>query len=70
MVTHIVEIEYLIPRDVSRCNDDKCPISAFCERNLQMFIDFKKGEKCISVTNFKGSAKNGLCEHFLNVDID
>lgn len=64
------EIKDLIPRDVSRCNDHKCGIAGFCERNLQLNIDFKKGQSPSLVTNFKGSDKNGLCDHFLNVDID
>jgi hypothetical protein len=59
----------LINRDTFRCNDNKCPTAAFCERYLQMRIDYKKGEKLVPVTNFKGSEKVGLCDHFLNVDV-
>ena len=60
----------LIHRDISRCNDDKCPISIFCERYIQMSIDRKNGETNVSVTDFKGREKAGLlCEYFLNVDV-
>lgn len=62
-------IKDLIHRDISRCNDDRCPTAAFCERYLQMDIDYKKGEKLVSVTDFKGREKVGLCDHFLNVDV-
>ena len=62
-------INDLIHRDVSRCNDDRCPTAAFCERYLQMGIDYKKGETLVSVTDFKGREKVGLCDHFLNVDV-
>ena len=62
------EIKDLINRDTSRCNDKECPKAAFCERYLQISIDYKKGEKLVPVNNFKGSEKVGLCEHFLNVD--
>lgn len=62
-------IKDLIHRDISRCNDDRCPIAPFCERNLQMAIDYKKGEKNVPVTDFKGREKVGLCDHFLNVDV-
>ena len=63
-------IKDLIHRDVSRCNNDKCPTAPFCERYLQIAIDYKKGEKRVSVTDFKGSEKVGLCDYFLNVDVD
>jgi hypothetical protein len=59
----------LINRDISRCNDSKCPTSAFCERYLQRIIDYKKNETGVSVTYFKGREKNGLCDYFLNVDV-
>ena len=62
-------IKDLIHRDISRCNDDRCPTAPFCERYLQMAIDCKKGEKLVSVTDFKGREKVGLCDHFLNVDV-
>lgn len=62
-------IKDLIHRDISRCNDDRCPTAPFCERYLQMAIDYKKGEKLVSVTDFKGREKVGLCDHFLNVDV-
>jgi hypothetical protein len=62
-------IKDLINRDISRCNDDRCPTAAFCERYLQMGIDYKKGETLVSVTDFKGREKVGLCDRFLNVDV-
>ena len=62
-------IKDLIHRDISRCNDDRCPTAPFCERYLQMAIDCKNGEKLVSVTDFKGREKVGLCDHFLNVDV-
>ena len=62
-------IKDLIHRDISRCNDDRCPTALFCKRYLQMAIDYKKGEKLVSVTDFKGREKVGLCDHFLNVDV-
>lgn len=66
----IASVKDLINRDISRCNDDRCPINCFCERYLQMGIDYKKGEKLVPVTDFKGREKVGLCDYFLNVDID
>ena len=68
-VSGSVSIKDLIHRDISRCNDDRCPTAPFCERYLQMAIDYKKGEKLVSVTDFKGREKVGLCDHFLNVDV-
>lgn len=62
-------IKDLIHRDISRCNDDRCPTAPFCERYLQMAIDYKKGEKLVSVTDFKGREKVGLCDHFINVGV-
>lgn len=62
-------IKDLIHRDISRCNNDRCPTAPFCERYLQMAIDYKNGEKNVSVTDFKGREKVGLCDHFLNVDV-
>ena len=62
-------IKDLIHRDISRCNDDRCPTAPFCERYLQMAIDYKKGETLVSVTDFKGREKVALCDHFLNVDV-
>ena len=61
-------IKDLIHRDISRCNDDRCLTAPYCERHLQMSIDYKKGEKNVSVTDFKGREKVGLCDYFLNVD--
>lgn len=58
----------LIPRDVSRCSDSKCPTAAFCDRYLQLAIDNEKNRKRILVTDFKGRHKPGLCEHFLNIE--
>ena len=63
-------IKDLIYRDISRCNDDRCPTAPFCERYLQMAIDYKKSENNVSVTDFKGREKVGLCDYFLNVDVD
>lgn len=63
-------IKDLIHRDISRCNDDRCQINVFCERYLQMNIDHKKGEKLVTVTDFKGREKVGLCDYFLNVDVE
>ena len=62
-------IKDLIYRDISRCNDDRCPTAPFCERYLQMAIDYKKGEEYVWVTDFKGREKVGLCDYFLNVDV-
>lgn len=62
-------VKDLIHRDVSRCNDNRCPTAHLCERYLQMSIDYKKGERFVSVTDFKGREKVGLCDHFLNVDV-
>ena len=62
-------IKDLIHRDISRCNDDRCPTAPFCERYLQMAIDYKNGETLVSVTDFKVREKVGLCDHFLNVDV-
>jgi hypothetical protein len=59
----------LIPRDISRCSDDRCASAVFCKRYLQMGIDHKKGEKLVSVTDFKGSEKFGSCGQFLDVDV-
>lgn len=59
----------LIPRDISRCNDYRCPTAPFCERYLQMAIDYKKGETLVTVTDFKGREKIGECDYFLNVDV-
>ena len=59
----------LIHRDISRCKDYECPTNFCCERFLQLRIDYKKGEKLVSVTDFKGREKVGLCDHFLNVDV-
>ena len=62
-------IKDLIHRDISRCNDNRCPTAPVCERYLQIGIDYKKGVTLVSVTNFKGCEKVGLCDHFLNVDV-
>jgi len=62
-------IKDLIHRDISRCNDNRCPTAPFCERYLQMGIDYKKGKTLVSVTDFKGREKVGLCDHFINVDV-
>jgi len=70
VLADIASIKDFIHRDISRCNDDRCPTAAFCKRYLQMEIDYKKGETLVSVTDFKGREKVGLCNHFLNVDVD
>lgn len=69
LVSGSASVKDLIHRDISRCNDDRCPTAPFCERYLQMAIDYKKGEKLVSVTDFKGREKVGLCDHFINVDV-
>ena len=69
LVAGIASIKDLIYRDISRCNDYRCPTAPFCRRNLQMSIDYKKGDTLVSVTDFKGREKVGLCDHFLNVDV-
>ena len=69
MLADSASIKDLIHRDISRCNDNRCPTAPFCERYLQMAIDYKKGEELVSVTDFKGREKVGLCDYFLNVDV-
>ena len=64
-----MDIKNLITNDISRCNDYKCQTAAFCARFKQLSIDLKTGNKAISVTNFKGFEKNGLCDYFLNADV-
>ncbi|PKP01817.1 MAG: hypothetical protein CVU11_14065 [Bacteroidetes bacterium HGW-Bacteroidetes-6] len=59
----------LIDKSTPRCSDDRCPINMFCERYLQNRIDWQKGEKSVSINDFMGREKIGLCDHFLNVDI-
>ena len=59
----------LIHNDISRCNDYKCPIGAFCARLRQLHIDKENGNTQMSVTDFKGREKNGLCDYFLNADV-
>ena len=60
----------LIYRDISRCNDYKCPTRGFCARFRQMAIDRQKGETIISVNDFNGREKVGLCDYFINADVD
>lgn len=64
-----MDLKNLITNDISRCNDYKCPTAAFCARFKQLSIDLKNGNKAISVTNFKGCEKKGLCDYFLNADV-
>lgn len=64
------QTEDLIPNDISRCNDYQCPTRVYCRRFLQRGIDYKKGETRIPVTDYRGREKRGLCDHFLNVDVD
>jgi hypothetical protein len=59
----------LIHNDISRCNDYKCPIGAFCARFRQLRFDKENGNTQMSVTDFKGREKKGLCDYFLNADI-
>lgn len=59
----------LINNDTSRCNDYKCPTGAFCARFRQLRFDKEKGNTHMSVTNFHGRDKIGLCEYFINADI-
>ena len=60
----------LIPNEISRCSDYKCPTNTWCERHIQLRIDIENGNKDFPVTNFQGSQKCGLCDYFLNVDVD
>lgn len=61
----------LILNDVSRCNNYKCPINAFCARFRQLRIDSEKGDKVeVPVNHFDGDKKIGLCDHFINADVD
>jgi hypothetical protein len=62
-------IKDFIHHDISRCNDYRCPTRAFCSRFRQMAIDIQKGETRVSVTDFNGREKVGLCDYFLNVDV-
>ena len=59
----------LIPNDVSRCNDDKCLTRGFCARLWQLRLDREIGNNRISVTDFKGRDKKGLCYYFINTDV-
>jgi hypothetical protein len=59
----------LISRDMSRCNDYRCPTAPFCERRIQMSIDYAKGDTTAPVTDFKGRERSGLCDYFLNIDV-
>jgi len=58
----------LIANDISRCNDYRCPTRGFCARFRQLRFDNETGIKHMSVTDFKGREKNGLCDHFINVE--
>ena len=60
----------LIYRDISRCNDYQCPTNFCCARFRQMRIDRQKGETLVSVNDFKGREKVGLCDYFINADVD
>ena len=55
----------LIPNDISRCNDYKCPTNFCCARFKQLSIDSKKGNT-VWISDFEGRKKTGLCEHFLS----
>lgn len=55
----------LLHNDITRCNNYKCSIGGFCARFRQLRIDQSKEDKSVlSVTNFKGCEKNGLCDYF------
>ena len=60
----------LIYRDVSRCNDYQCQTRGFCARFRQIAIDRQKGENLVSVSDFNGREKVGLCDYFINADVD
>ncbi len=60
----------LISRDISRCNDNQCHTRGFCSRFMQMEIDRKKGETIVSVNDFNGREKVGLCDYFINAYVD
>jgi len=64
------ESKDLISSFISRCNDYKCPTNAFCARFRQLRIDREKGDNIFSITDFKGRLKNGLCDYFINADVD
>lgn len=70
MLANSASVKDLISRDISRCNDDRCPTALFCERYLQMSIDYKKNETLVWVNDFKGREKSGLCDYFINVDVE
>ena len=59
----------LINNDISRCNDYACPTNAYCARFKQLHIDKENSNGIVSVTNFMGCEKKGLCDNFLNSDI-
>lgn len=59
----------LIHNDISRCNDYKCQTGAFCARFRQLRFDKENGNTQMSVTDFKGREKKGLCDYFLNADV-
>lgn len=61
-------MENLIPNDISRCNDYKCPTKFCCARFKQLYIDRKNGNT-VWTSDFEGRKKTGLCEYFLNVDV-
>jgi hypothetical protein len=66
---HSVVHNALIHNDISRCNDYKCPTGAFCARYRQLRFDRENGNTKMSVTDFKGREKNGLCDYFINADV-
>lgn len=70
MLTNSAPTGDLILRDISRCNDDRCPTALFCKRYLQTSIDHKKNETLVSVNDFKGREKSELCDYFINVDVE
>lgn len=58
----------LINKDVTRCTDYKCELGNICKRRLQNDLDREKGELSVPAADFQGSEKEGLCEHFINID--
>lgn len=58
----------LINKNVTRCTDYKCELGNICKRRLQNELDREKGELSVPAANFQGSEKEGLCEHFINID--
>lgn len=58
----------LLLKNATRCTDYKCELGNICKRRLQNELDREKSEATAPVANFQGSEKEGLCEHFINID--